>query len=64
VELTREIVEERKAQLQADLNAIAGAMQDCDYWLHEIDEAENGIPIEELIPGAVVEEIVPIEVTE
>jgi hypothetical protein len=39
----------------ADLNAIGGALQDCDYWLGKLDD---GIPIEDLIPGAVVEEVV------
>ena len=59
--ITREQVERRKAELQADLNAIAGALQDCDYWMHKIDEAENGIALEDLIPGACVEEVVEVD---
>ena len=56
--ITRKDIEERKASLMADLNAIGGALQDCDYWLGKLDE-DNGIAIEDVIPGAVVEEVVP-----
>lgn len=59
--ITKDDVLERKRQLQADLNAIAGALQDCDFWLHKLDEAERGIALEDLIPGAVVEEVAQCE---
>lgn len=60
VDITRQMIEKRKAELMADLNAISGALQDCDYWLAKLDE---GYDIDDLIPGAVVEEVVPVEVT-
>jgi hypothetical protein len=59
--INREAIEERKSGLMAELHAIGGALQDCDYWLAKLDEGENGIPLEDLIPGAVVEEVVTTE---
>ena len=48
MELTRKAVEDRIAELNAqkdqyinNANACAGAIQDCSYWLHMIDEAEK-----------------------
>ncbi len=40
--ITKEAILIRKQALQADLNAIAGALQDCDYWLAQLAE-----PVEE-----------------
>ena len=59
--ITREALEKRKQSLMADMNAIGGALQDCDYWLKQLDYEEKGIPIEDLMPGAVVEEVVARE---
>lgn len=70
----RERLMERRAELEqqrgvlaatavyADLNAIMGALQQCDWQLALIDEGEvmpdpDGIPLEQLIPGAVVEAV-------
>jgi hypothetical protein len=45
--MTKEQIEQRKAellatreQLQANLNAVAGAIQDCDYWLAQLAAEE------------------------
>lgn len=59
--ITKEVIEARKAQLQADFNALYGAIQDCDHWLKKLEEEETGIPLEDLIPGAVVEDIVEVD---
>lgn len=59
--ITREDIEGRKKSIMADMNAMAGALQDCDYWLKQLDYEEKGIPIEDLMPGAVVEEVVARE---
>jgi hypothetical protein len=47
VNITKDGIEERMAQLArqkeaafADLNAIDGAMQDCQYWLSQIEKEE------------------------
>lgn len=46
--ITRAAILQRKETLQhdqeqmiANLNAIVGALQDCDYWLAELDKAER-----------------------
>jgi hypothetical protein len=46
--ITRQQIEERKAQLAQELqkardsiNAIDGAMQDCDFWLSQLPEEEK-----------------------
>jgi hypothetical protein len=54
------MIHKRRGELQADLNAIAGALQDCDYWEHKLDEIEKGIPLGDLIPGAVIEEVAEV----
>lgn len=39
--ITAEQILERRNALMADYNAIAGAIQDCDYWLEQLDEGES-----------------------
>lgn len=46
--ITKEQIEARKAQLQAsieraqaDLNAKAGALQDCNFWLAQLEKPED-----------------------
>ena len=46
--ITKEQIEARKAQLQAsiekkqaDLNAMAGALQDCNFWLAQLEQPEG-----------------------
>ncbi len=46
--ITKEDIETRKSQLQSELeqarntmNALHGAIQDCDYWLEQLDEESN-----------------------
>jgi hypothetical protein len=48
VAITKEMVETRKADLikgmeqkRAELNALVGALQDCEYWLSQIVEEEK-----------------------
>ena len=33
-------------QLKANINATAGAIQDCDYWLTQMPEAQPTAPVE------------------
>ena len=40
MDITREMLEERRNKLLADYNAIGGALQDCDHWLAVIDEQD------------------------
>lgn len=47
MEITKEAIEKRKEQLQADyqqaigtVQAIGGAIQDCDYWLKLLETQE------------------------
>ena len=35
--ITKEQIEQRKAELMADYHALAGAIQDCDYWLEQLE---------------------------
>jgi hypothetical protein len=73
----RERLMQRRAELEqqrgvlctttfyADLNALTGAIQQCDWQLALIGEGEvmddpDGIPLEELIPGAVIEEVTAV----
>jgi hypothetical protein len=49
--MNREQIEARKAellqtqeQLKANLNAVAGALQDCDYWLAQMAAEELKAP--------------------
>lgn len=42
MELTRELLEERKGQLLADYHAVSGALQDIDYWLEKLAEEVLG----------------------
>lgn len=49
MEIKREQIEERlklleqnREQLQANINATEGAIQDCRYWLEKLEEADNG----------------------
>ena len=40
-----EALEAQRRQMEANLNAIAGALQECQYWLHKIadkPEQQNG----------------------
>jgi hypothetical protein len=46
--MTREQIEARLAELRkeleqvyANVNAYLGAIQDCEYWLAQLDEEEN-----------------------
>jgi hypothetical protein len=48
MELKKEVLEQRKAMLtqqfeasKANANALQGAMQDCDFWLNQIDLEEQ-----------------------
>lgn len=41
MQITREMLEARRATLQADLHAVSGALQDVDYWLARLDEADE-----------------------
>jgi len=45
--ITREMIEARKQQLEAErdeliakLHAYTGALQDCEYWLEQIEKEE------------------------
>ena len=38
MEITRDILEQRKAELMADLNAISGALQQVDWTLEKLEE--------------------------
>ncbi len=49
--ITRETIEARLAELRAqreqmiaNLNAIGGAIQDCEFWLSELEKAEETDP--------------------
>jgi len=62
--LTKDAVLKRKADLEAqrtqlisNVNAISGAIQDCDYWAELIDKKENELfdaavppPVDETVP--------------
>lgn len=39
---------ERKAAMQADMNALAGAMQQIDWTLKQLED-EEGIPVEDIV---------------
>lgn len=44
-ELIKKRIEELMAQaeqLRANLNAIGGAIQDCEYWLEQLKKEQNG----------------------
>lgn len=41
MKITREMLEERRAQLLADLNAVSGAIQQVDWTLEKLDEEEE-----------------------
>lgn len=41
MDVTKELLLERREKLMADYNAIGGAIQDVDYWL-EVVESEEG----------------------
>jgi hypothetical protein len=48
--ITKELIEERKAKLQADMHKvmqasyeISGALQDCDYWLEQLEIKDGAI---------------------
>lgn len=41
MKITREMLEERRAQLLADLNAVNGAIQQVDWTLEKLDEEEE-----------------------
>ena len=49
MDITREVLEERRAALMGDMNAIGGALQNIDWLLEKLDESE---PVE----GEVVDE--------
>ena len=34
-------LKQRADQLQADLNAVGGALQDCEYWLDQVSKQEQ-----------------------
>jgi hypothetical protein len=36
-----EELKQRATQLQADLNAVGGALQDCEYWLEKVSKPEQ-----------------------
>jgi hypothetical protein len=36
-----EELKQRSTQLQADLNAVGGALQDCEYWLDQVSKQES-----------------------
>ena len=38
--ITRELLEQRKAELLADLNALSGAIQQIDWTLEKLEEEE------------------------
>ena len=47
--VTKEVVQERlealkkqAEKLQADLNATVGAVQDCNYWLAQLEKPDGG----------------------
>jgi len=53
--ITREQIEARRAELdsqraalEGQINAVLGAIADCDYWLSQLDEppAEQAKPVE------------------
>jgi len=34
-------LEQQREELLANLHAVSGALQDCDYWLKQIEEEEG-----------------------
>lgn len=46
--ISKEQLEQRKAQLMADYHALSGAIQDCDYWLEQIES--EGVAAEAVAP--------------
>ena len=38
-----EALEAQRRQMEANLNAIAGAMQECQYWLNAIPTANSSV---------------------
>jgi hypothetical protein len=52
-------LEQQRLQFLANLNAVAGAMQDCDYWLAQLEEEERqkaqGVAVEVLPPAITIE---------
>ena len=51
MEITRELIEQRKAEYEqmkarliSDLDATVGAIQDCEYWLGELDKEADAKP--------------------
>ena len=58
--MTKESIEGRISQLQgqkqsliADLNAVDGAIQDCQYWLKQLEAGNDAIEQENGTPGGV-----------
>jgi hypothetical protein len=49
IEARRRELEARRDQALADLNALAGALQDCEYWLTQV--AETGPPPPAAVPA-------------
>ena len=41
VEARKEDLQRQREQLVANINAVVGALQDCDYWLSVIEEEER-----------------------
>ena len=48
--ITKDMIMQRKEQLEKDrdtlianYNAVLGALQDCDYWLQQIDRDPGGV---------------------
>ena len=46
--ISKEIIEKRKADLiqgmeqkRAEMNAMVGAIQDCDYWISQLEHEEE-----------------------
>ena len=45
----KETLTQQREQLVANLNALAGALQDCDYWIARFEEEEKkseAVPVE------------------
>lgn len=49
--ITKSQLEQRKAGLLAHYHAISGAIQDCDYWLEQIES--EGVASEEVAPDLI-----------
>lgn len=51
MEITKDALMERRRSLEADLIAINGAIQDCDYWLEQIES--EGVAAEAVAPDLI-----------